>query len=146
MGMFMYGPLCRSDADASEQRWCVSATFYKILSQGEKFEQLYFFSALSLPRSSHGTAKICYFVHHVTPEIYLQNGQNGLPRTGNSSGLRCPTDASLGSITLRNDSARTLAMEKWYPLRHPMVKPYPRRPHEIYLYLPYKLVNLDQYR
>ena len=50
MGMFMYGPLCRSDADASEQRWCVSATFYKILSQGEKFEQLYFFSALSLPR------------------------------------------------------------------------------------------------
>ena len=71
------------------------------------------------------------------PCVYLLNGQNGLRRIGNSSGLRCPTDASLGSITLRNDSARTLAMVKWYPLRHPMVKPYPRRPLENYLYLPY---------
>ena len=93
-----------------------------------------------------GTAIICYFVHHLTPEIYLQNGQNRLPRTGNSSGLRCPTDASLGSITLRNDSARTLAMEKWYPLRHPMVKPYPRRPHENYLYLPYKSVIFSDFQ
>ena len=67
------------------------------------------------------------------PSVYLLNGRNGLRRIGNSSGLRCPADASLGSITLRNDSARTLAMVKWYPLRHPMVKPYPR----IYLYLPY---------
>ena len=96
--------------------------------------------------ASHGTAKICYIARHVTPEIYLQNGQNGLPRTGNSSGLRCPTDASLGSITLRNDSARTLAMEKWYPLRHPMVKPYPRRPHENYLYLPYKSVIFSDFQ
>ena len=72
------------------------------------------------------------------PCVYLLNGQNGLRRIGNSSGLRCPADASLGSITLRNDSARTLAMVKWDPLRHPMVKPYPRRPHENYLYLPYK--------
>ena len=71
------------------------------------------------------------------PCVYLLNGQNGLRRIGNSSGLRCPADASLGSITLRNDSARTLAMVKWYPLRHPMVKPYPRRPLENYLYLPY---------
>ena len=64
------------------------------------------------------------------PCTYIQNMGR---RTGNSSGLRCPTDASLGSITLRNDSARTLAMAKWDPLRHPMVKPYPR----IYLYPPY---------
>ena len=89
--------------------------------------------------TSDGTAIICYIARHVTPEIYLQNGQNGLARTGNSSGLRCPTDASLGSITLRNDSARTLVIVKWYPLRHPIVKRYPRRPLENYLYLPYKL-------
>ena len=60
--------------------------------------------------------------------IHIQNGQNGLRRTASSSGLRCPAHASLGSITWRNDSARTQAMVKWYPLRHPMVKPYPPRP------------------
>ena len=45
------------------------------------------------------------------------NGQNGPSRTGSSSRLRCPTDATLGSSTYRNGLARTRAMQYERPTR-----------------------------
>ena len=56
-GQRVFRPMCAARAGAR-----VSATFYKILSQGEKFEQLYFFSALgslSLPRAERESAASC---------------------------------------------------------------------------------------
>ena len=45
------------------------------------------------------------------------NGQNGPSRTGSSSRLRCPTDATLGSSTYRNGLARTRAVQHERPTR-----------------------------